>query len=104
MGDYVIASDFGVTLKDFNEIDTRAVKKIIIKKGKDEDEGDLITLELHDKLKATELIGKHIGAFSDKLDVTTKGKKLPDSNTVNKIIINHRRKGEQISKEDEKGS
>lgn len=84
-----------VMVKDLQDVDTRAIKKIAIKRGKP-GEADIITLELHDKLKAAELLGKHTAAFTENLNLTNNGKDLPETKVENKIFINHRRKGESL--------
>lgn len=39
---------------------------------------DGIELKTHDKIKALELIGRHLGMWNDKMDLTTKGESLND--------------------------
>lgn len=38
-----------------------------------------IEFKLHDKVKALEMIGRHLGMFNDKLDITTKGESVKES-------------------------
>jgi len=54
-------------LKDIAEIDGRLIHKC--KKNRD----GTYSIELVDKLKSLELMGKHLGMFQDKLDVTSNG-------------------------------
>jgi len=99
IGDYIEVNEFGdVTVKNLEEVDTRAVKKISIKYGKGDTEGDVVTIELHDKLKATEMLGKSAEAFKDQLDITSGGEKISATTNIidSKIIINHRRAGEKL--------
>ncbi len=95
--DFLEFNEFGdVGVKSLEDLDTRAIKKISIKKGKGEAEGDIITVELHDKLKAIEMLGKTADVFKDKLDLTSAGEKLATPVVESKIFINHRRAGEKI--------
>lgn len=54
-----------------------------------------------DKLKALELLGKHTAAFTENLNLTTNGKDLPANQTTVNVVINHRRRSQQIAAEEE---
>jgi phage terminase small subunit len=43
---------------------------------------DGIELKTHDKIKALELIGRHLGMWNDKLDLSTKGESLNEKRPV----------------------
>ena len=81
MADYVDVEDGQLTIKDFKSLPpqiTRAIKKI----GYNQRTGKW-TLELHDGLKAKELMGKEVGMFKDKLEVTgAEGQPLVPTNIV----------------------
>jgi phage terminase small subunit len=66
--------------EDANEDDLAAVSSVKVKTIPTE-EGDIVEREIRlaDKLKALELIGKHLGMFKDKVDLTIeKSEKLSD--------------------------
>lgn len=68
MADYVDVEDGEITVKDFKSLPpqiTRAIKKI----GWNSRTGKW-TLELHDGLKAKELMGKEVGMFKDRVEHT----------------------------------
>jgi len=81
--------NFDGTIKDLHSLPrsmTRAIKKIKYKEFTEFDEsnqemktGRIIDIEFHDKLKATELLGKHLSMFKDKVEVTHDiGKNMSD--------------------------
>jgi phage terminase small subunit len=51
-----------------------------IKQGRDG-----IEVKIHDKQKALELLGRHLGMFNDKLDLTTNGKDLNEKRPATKL-------------------
>ena len=81
MADYVDVDNGEVTIKDFKSLPpqiTRAIKKI----GYNQRTGKF-TLELHDGLKAKELMGKEVGMFKDKMELSGPGgKDLVPTNIV----------------------
>jgi phage terminase small subunit len=46
-----------------------------------------IKIELHDKMRALELLGKHHQLFTDRIDVTAHGEGLLDSNGINLALL-----------------
>ena len=98
MADYVDVDNGEVTVKNFKDLPpqiTRAIKKVecnkTIKylrdsKGKrtgEEVEHITTKLELHDGLKAKELMGKEVGMFKDKMELSGPGgKDLVPTNIV----------------------
>jgi len=72
--------NFDGSIKDIHSLPrsiTRAIKKIKYKEITENDEnglptvnGRIIDIEFHDKLRATELLGKHLSMFKDKVEVT----------------------------------
>lgn len=66
----VINMDEATIRGDANREDTAAIASVKVKRIPTED-GDIVEREVktYDKLKALELIGKHLGMFKDKLDV-----------------------------------
>ena len=81
--------NFDGTIKDLHSLPrslTRTIKKIKYKEFTELDEssqeiktGRIIDIEFHDKLKATEMLGKYEGIFKDKLEVTHDvGKNMSD--------------------------
>lgn len=85
MADYVDVEDGQVSIKDFKDLPpqiTRAIKKIetnktvrIIRDNKGKPTGEEVEhvttkLELHDGLKAKELMGKEVGMFKDRVEHT----------------------------------
>ena len=52
--------------------DTAAIASVKVKRIPT-DEGDIVEREVktYDKIKALELLGKHLGMFTDKIDITT---------------------------------
>jgi len=81
MADYVDVENGEVNIKDFKDLPpqiTRAIKKV----GYSQRTGKF-TLELHDGLKAKELMGKEIGMFKDKMELSgPDGKDLVPTNIV----------------------
>lgn len=74
-------------ISDFIEIDEKGhIKNLDFAKAKKAGKLGLIKsitptanglkIELHDKMRALELMGKHHGLFMDKIDITTDGEKL----------------------------
>lgn len=56
------------------------------------------SLKMYDKLRALELLGKHLVLFTDKVDHSTNGKDMPPAQTTI-LQINHRKKGDVIEKQ-----
>ena len=91
----------GVRLKEFAFMsNVPAIKKIKIKQYDDpltgEKTGDFIEVDTQDKMKALELLGKHLAAFTDNVNLSNKEQDLPKNTTVVNIEINHRKKGEKL--------
>lgn len=81
--------NFDGTIKDLHSLPrsiTRSIKKIKYKEFTEFDDethevkkGRIIAIEFHDKLKATEMLGKYEGIFKDKVEVTHDvGKNMSD--------------------------
>lgn len=70
MADFANVRD-PVDLKEIEQ--SPLVKKITITERKTQDDTEIakITIELHSSLKALELIGKDLGRFKDRLDITS---------------------------------
>lgn len=106
IGEMVNDNDLNnMSLKSIQELGkrTRAVKKVSITKRHNKD-GDVISskvdMELYSKSDALQMMGKHIGMFTDKVDITTKGDKVNTAPPV-EVVINHRPKGEDLEPEAE---
>lgn len=67
-------SDDKVTLKNYKELDGHLIDGVT--QTLDREGNVIVTLKLPDKNKNLEMLGRHLGAFNDKLDVTSKGKSL----------------------------
>ena len=91
IADYVDISSSGVKIKDFKKIKHTSVVSSVSETTYEDK--TTVTLKMHDKVKALELLGKHTGIFDD----AGKAKPNEDKNvTVNIIQVQHRRKGEVI--------
>jgi len=67
----------GIALRDSNDIPPEAIaciKKISERMGADGNSS--LSVEQYDKIRALELIGKHLGMFTDKLDVEITDKRV----------------------------
>jgi len=71
-----------VELKDSQEVDGSVISEVQLKDGK-------LKFKLHDKMKALNDIGRHLGMFNDKLDITTNGE------SVNQMTPEEREKRRQ---------
>ncbi len=77
ISDFYEISPDGIVLKDLDKIDTSVIKEVQeVTNSSEKSFNKNIKLKLEDKLKALELLGKHIGAFTDKIDLTTKERKI----------------------------
>ena len=77
MAEYAAWSGDQVTLEDSKDLDednTAAVSEVGQTKTKGG--GGSLKFKLHDKVKAMELLMRHRGMLSDKLDMTTKGNEI----------------------------
>jgi phage terminase small subunit len=54
-----------------------------------------IEVKLHDKVRALENIGRHLGMWNDKIDHTTKGKEMIPINPITQIEVVHINKDEK---------
>lgn len=99
--DYITMEDGTVRFRDFDEmINTGAISSFELASmaGDFREMGVIHKLKSYDKLKALELLAKHYAMFTEAIDITSKGEKIDEVPKVyNKIIINHRRKGESLS-------
>lgn len=86
IANYIDLDGGSITVRDMSDIDTSVLSEIsehITPKGTN------FKIKLNDKLKALELLGRHLGMFSDKLDLSNKDGSLrpivniniPDNNT-----------------------
>ena len=70
-----------VNVFDTDSVDANKIPAVAsIKQTKDG-----IELKTHDKIKALELIGRHLGMWNDKLDLSTKGESLNDKRPSAKL-------------------
>lgn len=93
--------DGKVRFKNLDEIDfPEIIKSIEVKKVKEKGGtyGEIIKIQVYDKVKALELLGKHVAAFTENVDVTSNGKELPAPQNIINIAINHRSKNEPLEK------
>lgn len=63
----------GVTLKDSEELTDDQAALVAEVKETTSATGGSLSLKTHDKVKALELLGKYVGMFSDKVELTGKG-------------------------------
>jgi phage terminase small subunit len=71
MKDVVKWGPGGITIKDGSEVDgtiLSEISKVSYKKG-----GGAVHVKLSDRMKALELLGRHLGMFADKVDVKIEG-------------------------------
>lgn len=78
----------------FPEIIKNITVKEILKDGKRI--GQIAKIEVYDKVKALELLGKHTALFTEQLNLTNDGGKFDAPQTVVNININHRAKGQPL--------
>lgn len=99
--DYITMEDGTVRFRDFDEMaNTASISSLELASmtGDFRDTGVIHKLKSYDKLKAIELLAKHYAMFTEAIDITSKGEKVEGAPKVyNKIVINHRRKGERLS-------
>lgn len=69
IGDFVDYGPAGVTIKESSEVDTKALAEVSEKRS---DKGSTVTFKLHDKVSALEKLGRHLGLFKDKVELTGK--------------------------------
>lgn len=91
-----------VTVKDLEAMKASGViKKFKVNQVKDQDGnvvGSIVEVEQWDKMSALSSLARYFALFTDNVDVTTKGKELPQwEATV--LNINHRPAGVAISRE-----
>lgn len=71
----------GVNVFETDKVDKAKIPALSsIKQGRDG-----IEVKIHDKQKALELIGRHLGMFNDKLDLTTNGKDISEKRPATKL-------------------
>lgn len=63
----------GVTLLDSHDLGPTLTRCVAEVSQSVTQHGGTIRFKLHDKIKALELLGKHLGMFTDRLDVTVDG-------------------------------
>ena len=102
LGDFVSFDGKTVILNSFDDIGDKTcnIKKIKITdlyNAMDEKVGQKSEIELHDKMKALELLGRHTAAFTDNVNITNSDGSLAAPQQVINIQINHRKKGEKLS-------
>lgn len=94
--EYMEFTDGNVSLIDMENMTDNALRSIKkVKMTQNANLGKVLEVEVYDKLKALELLGKHVGAFTEKVDVTSGGEKIEQAAPVT-IMINHRKPGTKI--------
>lgn len=81
LGNYVSVDSSGVTVKDLDDLDTSLLQEASQSVNK---EGVNVKIKMHDKLKALELLGKHLAMYTDKTE--THGTIVYDADPVEKDI------------------
>ena len=88
----------------FNDLDQmrfpEIIKSIEVKetKGKNGERiGKIAKIQVYDKVKALELLGKHTALFTENLNLTNNGKDLPTPTQTVNVMINHRGRGEPLA-------
>jgi phage terminase small subunit len=76
MEDYLEFDDAGVRLKASTELGTKKMAAISEVGEVTTEHGKTIKFKLHDKIRALENLGEHLGLFPKKLDLTTGGKPI----------------------------
>jgi phage terminase small subunit len=72
-GERIVDYTHVVQLKDSNEIDGAVISEVSLKDGQ-------LKFKLHDKMKALQDIGRHLGMFTDKVDIGNKDGKPFETN------------------------
>lgn len=80
---------------EFPEIIKNITVKEVLKDGARI--GQIAKIEVYDKVKALELLGKHTALFTENLNLTNDGGKFDAPQTVVNVNINHRGKGEPLA-------
>lgn len=91
--------DGNVTIKELAEMtNAGAIKSIKVQRLTNDgmDYGSITEIRFHDKIKALELLGKHLAIFTDNQG---NGDTTNVTQIVNNIMINHRAKGDQTKKQ-----
>jgi phage terminase small subunit len=77
MGNYAQWNEHGVTLHDSDKLTVDAARCVSEVSQTVTAEGGTVKFKLHDKVAALENLGRHLGMFTDKVEVTGKdGKEL----------------------------
>lgn len=87
----------------FNDLDQMKFPEIIknitiketIRNGKRM--GKVAKIEVYDKVKALELLGKHTAIFTETLNLKNNGGRFDTPQQVTNVYINHRSKGEELA-------
>ena len=67
--DYVEQDEEGLKVKPIHTLTAEQARAIKIVTGKPGVSGSIFSLRLHDKLKALELIGRHLAMFTDRVEL-----------------------------------
>lgn len=88
--DFMDKTGSSVSIKDFDAMgdQTRVIKTIKTAPG------GVMELVLHDKMKALEMLGRHMSLFTDNVNNTNNGGDMPKTQVS--IYINHRKPGTSI--------
>jgi len=84
---------------EFPEIIKSIKVKEITKDGKRV--GQIAEIQIYDKVKALELLGKHTALFTENLNLKNNGASFATPQNVTHVHINHRRQGAPLGEEDE---
>lgn len=88
----------------FNDLDNikfpEIIKNITIKETLVQGRrvGQVAKIEVYDKVKALELLGKYTAIFEETLNLKNNGKNFDAPQQVTNVYINHRSKGEELAK------
>ena len=88
--DVVDFNGSSLNVKDLSEIPERArsaIKKVVCTPSQ---YGDKVTIELHDKLKAQELLGKYLSMWSDTVKVEGGDKPVQHQHAVAPVLLEDR--------------
>ncbi|ULT55405.1 terminase small subunit [Neobacillus drentensis] len=89
-GERIIDYAHVVTLKDSETVDGAVISEVSLKDG-------ALKFKLHDKMKALNDIGRHLGLFNDKLDIGNKDDKpFKTSHDLSKLSVEELKQIESI--------
>ncbi len=95
LGEFVEFKGNTIVIKPIEEVDGTVLSEVA-------ETQNGLKVKLNDKMKALELIGRHLGMFNDKLNIDMKNHNLEPTDGVNSLkeLINQKRQGKDEAQPD----